>query len=147
VQKRHAVPAINTAIRLGKVIQFEDTQPIPLDRFVLDIATISRGWPAPRGVADGQVFAYVDFGRWLANCPHRCGGAEMVSEVYPFFYCLSCGGDGTWWPVVFPDNARRIEVELLKRKVVEGWAWVPGESLAFLRRETKVINAAAQETE
>ena len=146
MQKRYTVQSVNTAIRLGKIIQFEDTQPIPLDRFVPNIAG-SRGFPLPRGEADGQVFAFAEHGRWMAKCPHRCGGAEMVSEVYPFFFCLSCGGDGTWWPVVFPDNIRAIEVELLKRKIVEGWAWLPGESLDALRRETKVINAAAQEAD
>jgi hypothetical protein len=63
------------------------------------------------------VLAYVERGRWLADC--ECGNAEWVAENIPFF-CRNCGnqehnGDGR--DVMFPENKSEIEQELLTRKI------------------------------
>jgi len=137
-RQRHSVPSVQTAISLGRVVQHEDTQPVSVQRFAANICQ-NRGWDVPNEKAEGEVIARIDTGRWVADCPLGCGGAEMVSVHAPFFTCLSCGSGGLWWPVVFPSNREAIEKELLKRRDVRSWSWNPDESVAVLRRQTKKL--------
>ena len=63
--------------------------------------------------------ASVDFGRWLADCPD-CNGAEYVDPDEPVFFCLSCGNEDNNHqarPVVFPEDKKDIESDLLKQPV------------------------------
>jgi len=87
-------------------------------------------------VSEVTVLARIDSGRWLADCPAGCGGAEMVSAADPVFLCIACGSGDQWWPVTFPSNRAAIEAEIAKRADVNGWAWTPGETVAQLRAET-----------
>lgn len=87
----------------------------------IKILSKTHGLPAWNGKVreDDRVFARVERGRWIADCPN-CNGAEWVAEGVPFF-CFSCGnsdigGDGR--TVVFPSNRREIEVALLERSVI-----------------------------
>lgn len=60
------------------------------------------------------VMAFVNHGRWVANC--ECGGCEVVDRKDPVFMCFSCAnfgaGEGELRPVIFPDDAGRIEAAL-----------------------------------
>lgn len=109
------------------------------------------------------VFARIDFGRWIADCPD-CMGAEDVDPSEPIFYCFSCGNftnDGHPRSVIFPPEPERkaIEKEILKRPVkIRGGAnelerlvnavptqrseegllsrsWNPGETLDEIKRQ------------
>lgn len=69
-----------------------------------------------RETANGQpVKARVDCGRWLADC--ECGGASYV-DIGGNFFCTSCQNKehgGKLRRVVFPNNHKEIEAELLLR--------------------------------
>ena len=65
--------------------------------------------------------AYINGGRWLAECP-VCGCLEYVTPNDPIFYCHSCwNADIKYFarPVVFPSNSDRKEIEsaLLQREM------------------------------
>ena len=90
---------------------------------------------APAGDPVGDVYAYVNHGRWVADCPQPgCTGAMMVTEQQPM-HCgnRDCGGGP--WTVAFPAERQQIEVLLLLRPVDRNRNWRPGESLAALRAE------------
>lgn len=75
------------------------------------------------------VHAYVNHGRWLADCP-ACNGAEAVTRAYPFFYCDSCGQEwaqGALARVVFPSDADAAERLLGQRRDARVQNWRPGE--------------------
>jgi hypothetical protein len=75
-----------------------------------------------RTVNGEAVEAFVDHGRWLAQCP-ICNGAEYVDAETPIFFCCSCGnGDvRSARPVKFPSNREEVEAELLKIEIEPGY--------------------------
>lgn len=79
----------------------------------------------------GDVTAYVNHGRWVANC--ACGGAELVAEGFPF-ECGSCGGTAT---VVWPDDQTEIVRLLDKRRRPNNQNWNPAEPVGLLAAENK----------
>lgn len=70
-------------------------------------------------MSDSDVYARVDFGRWVADC--ELGHASYVEPSDPVFYCYMCGNEpaeyGKARGVIFPENREAIERELLQRKV------------------------------
>ena len=111
------------------------------------------------------VYAQVDFGQWVAECP-VCDGAESVMPEEPIFYCFSCGNfenHGKPRKVIFPSEKEMKDIEkiLLERPVkvrrgaheiertlnaepviidkhgVLSRTWVPGETVSDLRKENK----------
>jgi hypothetical protein len=70
------------------------------------------------------VLAYINHGRWLADCV--CNGGELVSEGED----MLCGSCGTISPVTFPDGKDEIERLLLLRVSPIYRHWRPGESEA-----------------
>ena len=70
-------------------------------------------------MCDSEVYARIDFGRWLADC--ELGHASYVDPHDPFFYCYMCGNEpaehGKARRVVFPEKREAIEHELLQRRV------------------------------
>ena len=131
------LPSIQLAQRLGRPIQHDDYNPdITARRFMAGvfIRILRRAVPTEESLV--AVPARLDAGRWLADCPLGCRGAEMVSVADPWFLCLSCGSGDKWWRVVFPTNRREIEVEVVRRSDVHGWAWNPRETMADLQAET-----------
>lgn len=63
--------------------------------------------------------AFVDGGRWLVRC--ECLECTLAEPHDPIHYCPVCGNinhGGKARPVVFPDNRKEIEDELLKREWV-----------------------------
>ena len=80
--------------------------------------------------------AYVNHGRWIANCPFGCGGAELAREEW--FVCREClnaGGNGRI-PLAWPagDDVRAIEAALVVRPVLNR-NWNPDESIGCLLAE------------
>lgn len=96
-----------------------------------------RGRPA--ATAATAIEAYVNWGRWVADCPTPgCNGALIVSHEDPRFYCPYCFNDpeaGRFLAVAFPAARAAIEAELLKRPLLEQRNWRPGETAADLRRQ------------
>ena len=79
------------------------------------------------------VRAYMNWGRWVVDCPAGCGGAELASSNR----CASCGEE---YRVDFPPERQAIERLLAlrpetKKGVASHRNWRPGETLADLRRE------------
>jgi len=74
-----------------------------------------------RSVAGTAVQAFVNFGRWLAQCD-LCGNHEYVDPDTPIFFCIKCGnGDSrAARPVEFPADREQIEAALLERPIVPG---------------------------
>lgn len=73
-----------------------------------------------KGEVNDKIFvnAYVDYGRWLADCP-GCGTPQYVALAEPLF-CSVCGNEfaeGKAIRVDFPANKSEIEAELLLRQV------------------------------
>lgn len=88
---------------------------------------------ARRGVEQAAsstpLFAYVNHGRWVANC--SCGGAELVAEGKR----MVCGSCGLNSPVTFPPNVGAIESVLHARKGTAVKNWTPGETVEMLEAE------------
>lgn len=71
----------------------------------------------PRAVTASSkpAVARVDLTRWLADCPHRCGNAQVVAWTDRRFFCVACenGGSGRWAPVAWPDDELVEAAELI----------------------------------
>jgi hypothetical protein len=136
-----------------KIMHHEDWQKVPLRRFlweqaarrkgvrVLNEGAAAVGLP-PDGAVRGSVVAYVNEGRWIAECPNGCGFAIVASEADPVFWCADCGGDA-WQRVLFPRRKRAIERALLKRPAMHPFYashrnWLPGETVEALERENEI---------
>ena len=95
--------------------------------------------------ATGTVSAYINWGRWVVECPVGHGDAVIVSETFPYFICCVGGSrenGGNWYQVTFPADKARIETELLKRVAAHplkdaryrNWK---GETLKAIRDESR----------
>lgn len=86
----------------------------------------------PTGRNLTTVEAYVNHGRWVADCP--CGGAELVSSGVD----MICGSCGMTSPVKFPKQADQDRINgLLEKRPspnqnwrVEDLAGLVGENIA-----------------
>lgn len=126
-----------------KIITHEDIFRLPYGEFVRYSA--SRKFmqaPAQDGVTDGEIVAYVNHGRWIAECPD-CAGAQLVSELERRFWCLNCGNAAVnfaWRHVRMPQKRTAIEAELVIRPAARSERaitrnWLPGETVEDLQRE------------
>jgi hypothetical protein len=104
---------------------------------------IQRWWgrPLPERtlVASEQTAAYINEGRWIADCPTGCGGSMLVTPVDPNYFCTECGHG--WFPIEFPSirNRRYLEAVLMKRPLDGGVPknrnWLPHETLDDLKAQ------------
>jgi len=115
-----------------------------------------KGFVISSDICEENVFARIDFGRWIADC--GCGAANYVEPVDPVYFCASCGNavsGGKLRKVSFPKNRIEIETELLTREVfvnlklkpVDGAinaisaapgiarSWSPGETIELLKKQ------------
>lgn len=144
---------------MARIVHHEDWQPTDLVTFLfgLWIGQGRRGamppLPGPSYDEDGNalpapplatVAAYVNHGRWVADCPTPgCGGALCLSRQASLFLCPQCwnaANGGQWMAVTFPAAKQQIEALLLRRPAADDWTaparnWRPGESTAQLRAE------------
>lgn len=94
-----------------------------------------------------QAQAYVNHGRWIADCPQMCGGALELKPKETQFACREC----KWIGVVdWPHDADEIMEVLQERPIPKTRNWFPrghylavrtntphGQSVADLIQETK----------
>jgi|TARA_R110000824_G_scaffold132891_1_gene295458 hypothetical protein len=78
-----------------------------------------------------EVSAYVNHGRWVVDC--ACNGAGLTAPEFGLACCFDCGR--VYTKVVFPKDRKQIEGALLVREDKETRNWIPGESVASLRKE------------
>lgn len=126
-----------------------------------------RGYVPGVEIGGTNVFARIDFGRWIADC--ECGSANYVEPSDPVYFCATCGNatsGGKLRGVVFPENRAEIEAELLERVVfvnpklkpmdaainarsaVPGLvrSWMPGETVQTLKMQRELRILAAKQT-
>lgn len=84
--------------------------------------------------AEETIDAYINYGRWIAECPMGDGCAFVVSKDQPYFIC-TVNAHGPY-KVRFPRNANAIEDELRKRPE-NNQNWVKGETVGDLRVENE----------
>lgn len=76
-----------------------------------------------------QARAYVNFGRWIADCPIDCGSAMQLQPGQAAFHCPECGHLTT---VEWPSNPDEIWEALGKRQAKRNRNWFPsGHQLAL----------------
>lgn len=82
-------------------------------------------------------------GRWVVQCP--CGGAQLAHPDDRRFLCCDCGNvdnAGRYRPVVWPKAWQQIGQLLDARADRTLRNWRPGETVAELRRENKLLETA-----
>ena len=75
-----------------------------------------------------EAIAYVNQGRWMADCPRPyCGNALELELRQPSFYCVARGGGccGLSCPIVWPGDAEQLFAELGRRPVAQTRNWAP----------------------
>lgn len=99
-----------------------------------------KSLPPASFVAQGKpVQAYVNHGRWVAQCPY-CPSAHCVSKFDAVFWCVECAmrvNGGAPCAVVFPAMWADVEAELMKRPMAANRNWYPGETPEGLQSENK----------
>lgn len=72
---------------------------------------------------------YVNWGRWIADCPMQCGGALELEDGQVVMACRECR---TISQIEWPKNADAIWEALSERTVPKTRNWFPeGHSLAL----------------
>jgi hypothetical protein len=73
-----------------------------------------------RLISGTPVQAFVDFGRWVAQCD-LCGSAIAVDPDVRVFFCMRCGNNNTGMarPVIFPAEWEQVEDILMERPVLD----------------------------
>lgn len=85
--------------------------------------------------------AYVNRARWMARCPFRCGGADVVDgDRWLCRRCLNHPVDHRPVPLIWPapEDVRAIEAALAARPPDYGflyWNWNLDESIGYLLAE------------
>lgn len=100
-------------------------------------------WPRAKVVInwkalEGSVNAKISHSVWCVQCPF-CPGAILAQNGEPFF-CPDCamqGNNGHPMSVVWPENVREIETELVKRPDPNTRNWTPGETVEMLQAENR----------
>lgn len=77
-----------------------------------------------------QARAYVNFGRWVADCPLDCGSAMQLQPGQGSYHCVECGHLAT---IEWPDNADDIWAALDERNAKRNRNWFPSNHTLALR--------------
>jgi hypothetical protein len=80
----------------------------------------------------GTLAAYVNHGRWVADCV--CGAGMAASPAEPESICIECGRH---YAARFPTERAEIEQALLLRERAENRNWFPHETAADLADENR----------
>jgi hypothetical protein len=76
--------------------------------------------------------AYVNHGRWIADCPDECGGATMLDPRQNYIVCGNCKGLST---VEWPADPDGITEALDERRNAQNRNWYPkGHPVALRAR-------------
>lgn len=90
------------------------------------------------GPSGTEIAAYVNHGRWIAECPD-CANAQLACPDDQRFMCNNCANamnGGLWRRVIWPKNRAQLEA-VLKLRPPENQHWTPGETVADLKAENK----------
>ena len=87
-----------------------------------------------------SVAAYVNHGRWVADCPNCAGGIACWAEN-PHGCCLDCFHV---YRVLFPDDRHEVEAALEARPV-KNRNWRPGETVDQLHTEALLLGGLLRE--
>lgn len=72
--------------------------------------------------------AYVNHGRWIAECPFECGSARQLQPHERLFQCSECK---SILPIIWPPDADGIWEALNERRLPRTRNWFPeGHPLA-----------------
>lgn len=77
--------------------------------------------------------AYVNFNRWIADCPTGCGNAASLDSGQTTFYCNPPGGCGLIVAVDWPKNSVDIWETLQERPMPKTRNWFPEDHPLALR--------------
>lgn len=84
--------------------------------------------------ASNVVTAYINYNRWVADCPNCGAGIACVPDCSQAV-CLECGER---YDVSFPDATTREAIEaLLLMRPQRNRHWRPGETIEDLERENR----------
>ena len=86
-----------------------------------------------------KAVAYVNHGRWVADCPDRCGGAMLLDPNLPYMCgeCFNIIIGGKWRLIQWPTDRLEIEMVLDKRPFSINRNWWPVETVDDLKRENR----------
>lgn len=96
------------------------------------------GSPDAPDTSATKAAAYVNHGRWVADCPSEfCNGAVAVTPGQPFLCgsCLNIDIGCRYRMIEWPHERGAIEAALSERPVPEVANWLPGETARDLRNE------------
>lgn len=80
----------------------------------------------------GNAQAYVNFGRWICECPLGCGNALALDPGTPTYFCAPPGGCGHIATINWPSNSADIWDALEERSAPKNRNWFPdGHPLAL----------------
>lgn len=99
---------------------------------------------APTGPSSTAVAVVANHGRWVVGCPD-CTGALLAHPGDPRFLCVTCGNaavGGKYRPVIWPKQYEQIGQLLDARTNRRLRNWSPGEKVADLRRENRLLASA-----
>lgn len=82
-------------------------------------------------ITPAQARAYVNHGRWIADCPLECGSALQLQPKQPTYHCPECQWVGG---VEWPDSADEILETLNLRQVPRTRNWYPAGHFLALRQ-------------
>lgn len=95
---------------------------------------------------ENTAVSYINFGRWVADCPAGCGNAFALQKGETLVHCTSCKNIA---PVRWPSHADELWEVLLQRPLERTRNWFPknhplavmsgsthGETPEELRQET-----------
>jgi len=99
-----------------------------ITRWALGMLLKQRKFP----FANGTVDAYINWGRWVADCS-ACNSGIACSPGVDTVICTDCGAK---YSVVFPAEIERIEQALLAR-ALRNRNWEPDETADDLEDENK----------
>lgn len=104
-----------------------------------EVALLQVDLGDPEQPTDAPIPAFVNHGRWLAQC-QTCRSAEYVDLDQLLFMCCACWNFDygcQWRRVLLPKNWKAIEKLLLLRPDPDTRNWEPGERLTLLRADNK----------
>jgi hypothetical protein len=83
--------------------------------------------PAPDEDETEPLFARIDAGRWVAQCP--CGSAQVVTPTDPRMFCVECLDH--WHPLTFPDDIDAAEQVVADLPARGRFWWHPADPAAL----------------
>ena len=84
-------------------------------------------------ITSSKARAYVNFGRWIADCPLNCGNAVALEPNQNQFFCNSAGGCGHIAALEWPNNTAEIWDVLMERPMPKTRNWFPSNHDLALR--------------